>query len=115
MGTQVSTHTTLLARLADGSDRSAWDEFHDSYGELIRRFAAGRGLQPADCDDLVQEVLLTLAQAMRSFEYDPAKGSFRAYLKTITIHAVSKIVRKKHAAPQSASPSYRWTRRSRWT
>ena len=103
MGTQVSTHTTLLARLADGSDRTAWDEFHDSYGELIRRFAGGRGLQPADCDDLVQEVLLALTRAMRSFEYDPAKGSFRAYLKTITIRSVSKVIQKKHAASPLAA------------
>lgn len=103
MGIQVSTHTTLLARLADGSDRTAWDDFHSCYGELIRRFGAGRGLQPADCDDLVQEVLLALTQAMRSFEYDPAKGSFRAYLKTITIRAVSKIIRKRRAAPSLAA------------
>jgi RNA polymerase sigma factor (sigma-70 family) len=102
MGIQVSTHTTLLARLADGSDRSAWDDFHECYGELIRRFGAGRGMQPADCDDLVQEVLLALSGAMRSFVYDPAKGSFRAYLKTITIRAVSKVLRKKHAAPPLA-------------
>ena len=99
MGTQVSTHTTLLARLADGSDRSAWGEFHERYGELVRRFAGGRGLQPADCDDVVQEVLLALTRAMHSFEYDPTKGSFRAYLKTVTIHSVSRVIRKNHPAP----------------
>ncbi len=99
MGTQVTTHASLLVRLADGSDRTAWDEFHERYGELIRRFAGGHGLQAADCDDVVQEVLLALSRAMRSFEYDPAKGSFRGYLKTVTLRSISRAIRQKRGAP----------------
>lgn len=85
----------MLARLADGADRSAWDEFHDRYGELLRRFARSRGLQPADCDDVVQDVLLSLTRALPGFEYDPARGSFRAYLKAVTLRAVSKAIWQK--------------------
>lgn len=95
MCTQVTTHTTLLARLADDRDREAWREFHGRYGELIRGFARRRGLQPADCDDAVQEVLIGLSQAMPTFAYDPAKGKFRSYLKTVTLRAIFKIIRQK--------------------
>lgn len=88
MMVQTTTHATLLARLAVGNDSSAWGEFLDRYGDLIRRFSIVRGLQPADADDVTQEVLLSLTKSMPSFRYDPAKGKFRSYLKTAVLRAV---------------------------
>jgi RNA polymerase sigma-70 factor (ECF subfamily) len=85
---QTTTHGSLLARLAVGSDSSAWGDFLDRYGDLIHRFAARRGLQPADADDVTQEVLLSLTRSMPGFHYDPEKGKFRSYLKTVVLRAV---------------------------
>lgn len=86
----TTTHASLLARLADGADAAAWREFHERYGELIRNFARRRNLQAADCDDVVQETLVSLTRAMPGFEYDPARGRFRAYLKTIVLRTIFK-------------------------
>ncbi len=90
-----STHATLLARLRDGEDRAAWQEFCDRYGELIQGFARRRGLQPSDCDDVVQETLLALTKSMPKFQYEPGKGSFRSYLKTIVLHTIFRRSRQK--------------------
>lgn len=84
------THATLLGRLADGGDAGAWNEFVIRYGALIRAFCARRGLQGADIDDVLQDVLLSLSKAMPGFRYDPAKGKFRSYLKTTVSHAISR-------------------------
>ncbi len=101
----VVTHTTLLARLADGSDPAAWSEFHSRYGDLIRGFCQRRGLQPADAEDVRQEVLLALSKAMPGFRYDPAKGLFRSYLKTVVVHAISRrFSQKPTASPLSRVP-----------
>lgn len=86
----TTTHITLLNRVANPVDVDAWSEFCNRYGELIRGFAARRGLQPADCDDILQDVLISLRQSMQGFTYDPAKGKFRAYLKTVVLRAVFK-------------------------
>ncbi len=59
-------------------------------------------MQPADCDDLVQDVLLALSKAMQNFEYDPQKGKFRAYLKTVTLHSISRILRQRRGVTQLA-------------
>jgi RNA polymerase sigma factor (sigma-70 family) len=83
-----STHASLLARLGEGVDANAWREFHDRYGELIIGFARRERLQPADCEDVLQEVLLALTRSMGKFEYDPSRGKFRSYLKTLAIRAV---------------------------
>jgi RNA polymerase sigma-70 factor, ECF subfamily len=83
-----TTHATLLARLADARDVEAWRDFADRYGELIRGFGRRRGLSQNDCDDLVQDVITNFLSALPSFRYDPAKGRFRGYLKTIAVRAI---------------------------
>jgi RNA polymerase sigma factor (sigma-70 family) len=91
-----TTHISLLQRLSEGQDAAAWQEFHERYGALITGFARRRQLQPADCEDVAQEVLLSLTRTMPGFRYDPAKGKFRSYLKTITLHAVFKCKLQRH-------------------
>jgi RNA polymerase sigma-70 factor (ECF subfamily) len=86
----TTTHTTLLSRLATGTDGAAWSEFWDRYGELIHRYARRRGLQPADADEVTQDVLVALSRAMPGFTYDPARGKFRSYLKTIVARAIRR-------------------------
>jgi len=93
--TQSTTHASLLARLTQGSDRGAWAEFFDRYAELIRGFARRKNLQPAECDDVLQDVLIGLTKAMPDFTYDPARGKFRSYLKTAVIHAIYQRTRQK--------------------
>ncbi len=88
MSSGLSTHRSLLLRLSSGGDPDAWREFHDRYHDLIRGFARRNGLQPVDADDLAQEVLMALHAAMPRFQYDPARGRFRGFLKTIALRAI---------------------------
>lgn len=88
MFAQTTTHATLLAKLAGGGEPSAWREFVERYGELIRGFAVRQNVKPADCEDIVQDVLLSLTRTLPNFRYDPSKGKFRSYLKTAVIHAM---------------------------
>ncbi len=80
----VSTSDSLLMRVRDLRDADAWGEFAALYGPLIRGYAAGRGLQAADADDLTQDVLAKVARALPDFRYEPARGRFRAWLGTVT-------------------------------
>lgn len=91
-GLFTTTHGTLLARISDASDPAAWSEFCAQYEEMIRAFARRQGMVGSDADDVVQEVLLALTKALPGFEYDPAKGKFRSYLKTVVVRG---IIRKR--------------------
>ncbi len=93
-----STHLSLLQRLSEGDDAVAWDEFCTRYRPLIVGFARARGLQQADAEEVLQEVLLALTRNMPGFHYDPSRGRFRGYLKTITLRAVLHRFRQKDAA-----------------
>lgn len=104
MYAHTTTHITLLARLSGGGDALAWREFCDRYEELIRGFARRRGVPVTDWDDVVQDVMLALTKALPGFEYDPGKGKFRSYLKTITLHAIFRRSRQNSgAAPLGSS------------
>jgi RNA polymerase sigma-70 factor (ECF subfamily) len=86
-GTNVTTSPTLLGRLAKSpTDQGAWGEFVARYGPQIVGWCQRWGLQPADAQDVAQNILLELARQMSGFEYDPA-GSFRGWLKTVTCRA----------------------------
>ncbi|MFN0132904.1 MAG: RNA polymerase sigma factor [Phycisphaerales bacterium] len=102
MLSQTTTHATLLARLSGGSDGIAWREFCDRYEELIRGFGRRQGLSPNDCDDILQDVLLALTKSMPNFTYDPTRGKFRSYLKTVTLHAIQRRWRQK--SPEARLP-----------
>jgi hypothetical protein len=56
------TRETLIRRLPDAADVEAWDEFVAIYEPLLFRLARGRGMQPADAEDFVQEVLTAVAR-----------------------------------------------------
>jgi RNA polymerase sigma-70 factor (ECF subfamily) len=81
------TSPTLLGRLGRVPlDHAAWGEFAERYGRKIYGWCRRWQLQEADAEDVTQQVLLKLAQKMRTFSYDPSH-SFRAWLKTVTHHA----------------------------
>lgn len=83
-----TTKPTLLARVRDPSDSDAWREFDAIYRPVLVRFACSRGLGLEQAEEVAQECLFRLSQRMASFEYDPSKGRFRGWLKTIVIRLV---------------------------
>jgi RNA polymerase sigma factor (sigma-70 family) len=99
------TSVTLMMRLQKfPADPLAWDEFVERYRPMIRAWCLKWQLQDSDADDVVQEVLIKLVAAIRKFQYDPAR-SFRAWLKTVTQHALSDFVASRHKDPnQTAAP-----------
>jgi RNA polymerase sigma-70 factor (ECF subfamily) len=77
----------LLGRLRqDPSDQEAWGRFVRRYGATIYGWCRQWHLQPADAEDVTQNVLAKLVVRLRTFAYDPSR-SFRAWLKTLTHHA----------------------------
>lgn len=83
------TGSTLMAVLRNPRDPEAWRTFVDRYGPQVYGWCRHWGLQDADAENVTADVLLKLSSKMRRFVYDPAKGSFRGWLKTVTGHALA--------------------------
>lgn len=79
------TSCTLLERLRDGDDDQAWRRLVDLYTPLIQGWLGRYALPAADVEDLTQEVMTALVREMPEFRR-LRTGSFRHWLKTITIN-----------------------------
>ncbi|MEM9365413.1 MAG: sigma-70 family RNA polymerase sigma factor [Planctomycetota bacterium] len=77
------TRASLLLRLQNAEDVAAWDEFTSRYGPLLFHVARRRGFQIADAENLVQEVLLSVARSLPRWLERDDRGSFRAWLLRI--------------------------------
>ena len=56
-------------------------------------------------DDLVQDVLEVLVRELPHFHYDPRRGSFRGWLRTIVVHRVRLFWRARQARPRATGNS----------
>jgi RNA polymerase sigma-70 factor (ECF subfamily) len=99
------TGSTLIMLLRDPADARAWDGFVGRYGPLIYRWCRHWHLQEADAENVTQEVLAQLVQKLRTFSYDPDKGTFRGWLRTLTQHAWSDYLAKNRAAMRGTGDS----------
>lgn len=88
MNHDLSTSSTLLMRIRDVSDTDAWTQFLTRYTPRIYAWCRRYQLQESDASDVTQDVLTKLLKAMRSFEYDASRGSFRGWLKTVTNNVI---------------------------
>ncbi len=91
----IPTRESLLGRLKDWGDQQSWRVFFDTYWRLIYGLALKCGLTDAEAQDVVQETLLAVAKQMPGFKYDPAKGSFKGWLLTITRRRIADQFRKR--------------------
>ena len=96
----LPTRQSLLTRLKDWEDQEGWREFFETYWRLIYTVARRAGLSEAEAQDVVQETLVVVAKQMPGFRYDPARGSFKAWLHTVIRGRLSRHWRKAkvHAA-----------------
>jgi RNA polymerase sigma-70 factor (ECF subfamily) len=97
----LPTRQSLLVRLRDVGDQESWNEFFITYGNLIYSVALKAGLSDAEAKDVVQETVIATARKMEGFVYDPAKGSFKAWLLRLTHWRVTdQLRRRKHQGIQ---------------
>lgn len=92
-----SSPPSLLEQLHGDHATAAWDRFVDLYTPLLYFWACRMRLQADDAADLVQEVFTTLLEKLPQYRPEPG-GSFRAWLRTLTLNKWQDMRRRKAAA-----------------
>ena len=91
----IPTRWSLIGRLKNWDDQVSWREFFDTYWRLIYGAGLRSGLTPAEAEEVVQETVISVAKSMPKFKADPAAGSFKAWLLTLTRWRIADQVRKR--------------------
>jgi RNA polymerase sigma-70 factor (ECF subfamily) len=98
------TSVSLLDRLRDSPDAASWQRLVDLYTPLIQGWLRRQGLQPADADDLAQDVLAVLVRELPGFQHQRT-GAFRSWLRTITVNRLRNFWRARQARPAATGDS----------
>lgn len=81
------TRATLLAGLQTRENREAWEDFLMTYRPVIYRMARRRGLQDADAQDAVQNILIRVSAAIADYEQQPGT-KFRHWLRRVARNTI---------------------------
>ncbi len=89
------TRASLINRLRNQEDRDAWDEVMAIYGPLVFRMAMRQGLQPADAEDVVQQVFTAIFQSVEKWLEQSERGRFRNWLIGIGRNVALNMLNRK--------------------
>jgi DNA-directed RNA polymerase specialized sigma24 family protein len=95
----VRTSKTLLEKLRVFEDQRSWSQFMTLYLPMMQTWARRFGLSHDDVEELTGRLLAKLVQALPRFDYDPEKGSFRGWLKTVTQRELATFARERRRHP----------------
>ncbi len=83
-----------MRRVKNPRDSEAWREFDVIYRPMLGRFARARGLGHADAEDITQHCMTAIQAHIKGFAYDPRKGKFKGWLRTMVNNRVRDMQRR---------------------
>jgi RNA polymerase sigma factor (sigma-70 family) len=98
----LRTRASLIRRLRNWQDQTSWQDFFNLYWKLIYGLARKSGLTDDEAQDAVQETLISVARHMPTFRYDPAIGSFKAWLCNMARWRIIAQFRKRRSSNKCA-------------
>lgn len=96
------TSVSLLDRLRGSDDAAAWQRLVDIYQPWLRAWLCAHVLQPADVDDLVQDVLTILLRELPAFQHNGRTGAFRAWLRGMLLNRLRQFRRQSVSVVEGA-------------
>ncbi|GAB5402264.1 MAG: sigma-70 family RNA polymerase sigma factor [Aureliella sp.] len=92
MAKPPETRVSLILKLAEPSNVQAWQEFAEIYTPMLLDAARRKGLQPADCEDVAQEILFGVARSVERFKPDEQRARFRTWLWRIARNLIADFI-----------------------
>ena len=88
-----TTQKSLLEKVRSG-DEVSWAEFYRRYAPVIRYVGGLYRFNDAECDDLVQNVMLKFFNSAKQFVYREHEVKFRTYFATVIRAQAVDYIRK---------------------
>lgn len=101
----IQTSASLLDRVKDDPQSSAWQRLVEIYEPLVRGWLRRQSLIDSDTDDLVQDVMTVVVRRLPEFEHNGRVGAFRTWLKSITTNCLRDHWRSGRRRPTATGDS----------
>lgn len=99
----IPTKASLLGRLKNSKDQASWQEFFDTYSDLIYGVARKAGLNEEDARNVLEATMGSVAEHMPKFKYDPEIRSFKSWLQQlIRLQIISRTLKRR---PSASAPA----------
>jgi RNA polymerase sigma-70 factor (ECF subfamily) len=98
---QPAVTSCTLLDAARSRDAAAWQRLVTLYQPLVHHWVRRAGVQPADVQDVVQEVFLSVSLSLGEFE-PQRTGSFRKWVRGIARHKALDSFRRIKGEPLAA-------------
>lgn len=98
-----TTQSSLIVRLQDANDASAWRDFVTLYAPLVYRYVRSKGLQEADAADVSQEILSAVAVSIENYQRRHDRA-FRPWLLRISHNKVCDFFRRSRRQLDVVAP-----------
>ena len=89
-----TTQPSMFELMRKG-DEITWERFYKSYRALVLLRGRDLGLSGTDLDELQSRVMLKFFEKRQTFRYDPSKGRFRDYFRTVVTTTALDMLREK--------------------
>jgi RNA polymerase sigma-70 factor, ECF subfamily len=100
----LATSQSLLQRLHDHADDQAWQRLMAVYEPWLRGWLSRHALQPADVEDVLQDILVVISKKLPEFVHNGQPGAFRTWLRTILTNRVRHFLRGQRNRQAVLSP-----------
>lgn len=97
------TDRSLVDRVVDWRDASAWVRFDATYRPMVRRWGRRFGLDGDDLEELCQVVMIWLSRKLERLRDDPPKA-FRAWLRCVVSSRAIDLIRARRRATPLVDP-----------
>ncbi len=93
--THPETRHSLIVRLKSEDSERAWGDFVTAYEPFLRHLAIRHGVPERHVPDIVQQVLLAIANSVDSWQDDGKPASFRRWLAVVSRNIVIKFMSRE--------------------
>lgn len=101
-GTGASSISSTMLRGLKDRDSTAWSRFVRVLGPVVYQQCRRSGLQPSDAENVMQEVFLSVATKVETFQRTKPDDTFRGWLRTITRNKIRNYLKRWKKHPDGA-------------
>lgn len=91
----LETRKSLIVRLKNEQNESAWRDFVCVYEGFLTRFVRRQGVPERHVPDVTQQILLTIAKSIEGWSDDGHSASFRRWLATVSRNVVIRFMSRE--------------------